>query len=374
MPKDTCVVWTACRNLRPLLLAANQGPCYTSKRQVMKKIVLLIFLALLAPLVIFGQAATEIAKTGIKSTVSVVALDNILQPLGYGSGFILDDELIVTNVHVIEGSSSAYVLLNGQEKKYTVSSYVAIDKTNDLVILKVPGLYGSKINLGSETLPEIGEKVYAVGNPKGLNGTFSEGIVSGIREPTLNQILQITAPISPGSSGGPVLNSSGQLVGVAFASFSAGQNLNFAIPVKYLVVLKSKISTPASLTTVKVKLKSSTTTSISPNIKEGVTIRNIESCFSCAPTMVFFSIKNNLQYIVRDICILILVYDATGTVVDYNEETYYKNNYSFEKKGIRPFLARSIDFDSHDEHAPQVILKKGYKVKARVLDFKIVEK
>lgn len=87
-------------------------------------------------------------------------------------------------------------MLNGQEKKYTVSGYVAIDKTNDLVILKVAGLYGTKLNLGPETFPEIGEKIYAVGNPKGLNGTFSEGIVSGIRELTTNQILQITAPIS----------------------------------------------------------------------------------------------------------------------------------------------------------------------------------
>ena len=185
----------------------------------MNKIKRTIFLLLLVPLTIFGQTATEIAKTGIKSTVSIVALDKISQPLGYGSGFIIDNETIVTNVHVIEGSSSAYVLLNGQEKKYSVSGYVAIDKANDLVILKVSGIYGAALTLGSETFPEIGEKIYAVGNPKGLNGTFSEGIISGIRDLTTNQILQITAPISPGSSGGPVLNSSGQVVGIAFASF-----------------------------------------------------------------------------------------------------------------------------------------------------------
>ena len=316
----------------------------------MNKIKLIIFLTFLAPLTIFGQTATEIAKTGIKSTVSIVALDKIAQPLGYGSGFIIDDELIVTNVHVIEGSSSAYVLLNGHEKKYTVSGYVAIDKSNDLVILKVAGLYGSKLNLGSETFPEIGEKIYAVGNPKGLNGTFSEGIVSGIRELTTNQILQITAPISPGSSGGPVLNSSGRVVGIAFASFSAGQNLNFAIPVKYLSTLKLKITTLTLLTTVKAQPKTSIATSVSPNIKEAVIVRNIDPCFSCGPTMVFFSIKNNLPYTVSDIRILILVYDATGTVVDYNEDTYFESRYSSysKEKGIRPYLARSIDFSSSD--------------------------
>ena len=309
----------------------------------MNKIKRTIFLLLLVPLTIFGQTATEIAKTGIKSTVSIVALDKISQPLGYGSGFIIDNETIVTNVHVIEGSSSAYVLLNGQEKKYSVSGYVAIDKANDLVILKVSGLYGAALTLGSETFPEIGEKIYAVGNPKGLNGTFSEGIISGIRDLTTNQILQITAPISPGSSGGPVLNSSGQVVGIAFASFSAGQNLNFAIPVKYLSTLKSKIGTLTSLTTVKVQPKSTTTTAINSNIKEGVTIRNINMLNN---KFIEFSVKNNLGYTVSDIKVLFLVYDKSGVVVDYVEKTCFETSRYNKDEGIKPYLAKSVDFFS----------------------------
>src|SRR6218665_202528 len=346
----------------------------------MNKIKRTVFLLLLAPLTIFGQAATEIAKAGIESTVSIVALDKISQPLAYGSGFIIDDETIVTNVHVIEGCSSVYVLLNKQEKKYSVSGYVAIDRTNDLVILKASGLYGVKLTLGSETFPEIGEKIYAVGNPKGLNGTFSEGIISGIRGFTANQVLQITAPISPGSSGGPILNSAGQVVGIAFASFSAGQNLNLAIPVKYLSNLKPKIGAVTSLSTVKAQAKTASTTSVSPNVKEGVTVRNIEYCTEeCSPSptsrILSFSIKNNLPYTVSDVRILILAYDATGTVVDYNEGIYYKDS-SYGDKGIKPFLARSVDerdLRSNDQ-PPHVSLKTGYKVKARVLDFKIIER
>src|SRR6218665_3680563 len=343
----------------------------------MNKIKRTVFLLLLAPLTIFGQAATEIAKAGIESTVSIVALDKISQPLAYGSGFIIDDETIVTNVHVIEGCSSVYVLLNRQEKKYSVSGYVAIDRTNDLVILKASGLYGAKLTLGSETFPEIGEKIYAIGNPKGLNGTFSEGIISGIRSFAANQVLQITAPISPGSSGGPILNSAGQVVGIAFASFSAGQNLNLAIPVKYLSNLKSKIGTVTSLSTVKAQAKTASTTSVSPNVKEGVTVRNIECCIEgCFPGKILsFSIKNNLPYTVSDVRILILVYDATGTVVDYNEGIYNEDrSYGNEDRGIRPFLARSVDennYRSGYDEPPHVTLKTGYKVKARVLDFKI---
>ncbi len=316
----------------------------------------------------YGQNAKEIARTGINSTVSIVALDRNSQPLGYGSGFIIDDELIATNVHVIEGSNSAYILKNGEEKKYTVSGYVAIDKGNDLVILKVGGLYGNKLPFGIETLPEIGEKIYAVGNPKGLNGTFSEGIISGIRDLATSQVLQITAPISPGSSGGPVLNSSGQVVGIAFASFTEGQNLNFAIPVKYLTILNAKIGNVATLSSVKVQSKPGTsTTSVTPNIKEGVQIRSISTSVEYDGAYVSYSIKNNLPYVITDIKIIILVYDNTGTVVDYYEEEYFKSyKYMTNPDGIKPFLAKT--YNSH-----YFSWRAGHKFKLRILDFKINE-
>ena len=163
----------------------------------MKKIYLLVTTILFLSVFVYGQSATEIAKKAIQSTVSIVALDNNSQPLGFGSGFIIDDELIATNVHVIAGSSSAYVLANGQEKKYKIDGYLSIDTPNDLVILKVSGLKQKSMILNKGTIPEIGERIYAIGNPKGFNGTFSEGIISGIRDFDRNQVLQITAPISP---------------------------------------------------------------------------------------------------------------------------------------------------------------------------------
>jgi hypothetical protein len=344
----------------------------------MKKRKLILLAIFLTALKTFGQTTTEIAKTGIKSTVSIVALDKISQPLGYGSGFIIDDELIVTNVHVIEGSSSAYVLLNGEEKKYTVSGYVSIDKANDLVILKISGLYGTKLSLGSETPPEIGEKIFAVGNPKGFNGTFSEGIVSGIRNLQSNQVLQITAPISPGSSGGPVLNSSGQVVGIAFASFTGGQNLNFAIPVKELLNLKSKIGNIISISLIKPQAKTNNKSEIIPNIKEGVTLRNIDPCFKwtkgnskrCLPAKVFFSLKNNLPQSVKSIKVLLLIYDKTGTVVSYTNKTLVESN----SDAIAPFMARSFEMDMEREGDDLGFLYAGEAyVKMRILDFQIIE-
>jgi hypothetical protein len=247
-----------------------------------------------------------------------------------------------------------------------------MDKANDLVILKVSGVYGTNLAIGSEAFPEIGEKIYAVGNPKGLNGTFSEGIISGVRDLQTSKVLQITAPVSPGSSGGPVLNTHGQVIGIAFASFTRAQNLNFAIPIKYLISLKAKMGTMTSISKVKAQPKNSSTTAINPNIKEGVSIRNIEICSHCIPTMIFFSIKNNLNYTVSDIKILFLVYDGTGTVVDYIEATYFASNPYEKDIGIKPLLAKSIDLFQGDP--PQVTtFKTGYKVKVRVLDFKIQE-
>jgi len=333
----------------------------------MYKIKFIFFSVLFASLTSLGQTTVEIAKSAINSTVSIVALDNISQPLAYGSGFIIDDKLIATNVHVIKGATSAYVLVNGVKKNLTVDGYVAIDKANDLVILKVNDLHGNKLPLSS-TLPEIGEKIYAIGNPKGLDGTFSEGIVSGIREIEGKNVLQITAPISPGSSGGPVLNSKGEVVGIAFASFTSGQNLNFAIPVKYLENLMIKLSETQSIAILRNQLKSNVKTQATPNISEGVVIRNLSVPPYNGNVYLDFSIKNNLPYTITNIDILILVYDNTGVVVDYYENTLFPYIFGRDDEGIKPYLAHRVG-DSF-----MINYSKGYRVEGRILNYKILDK
>ena len=309
----------------------------------MKKAIGIIFILFISNY-IYCQDTKDIAKKAIESTVSIVSLDNEAQPLALGSGFIIDSCLIATNVHVIEGATSAYIIKNGDSKKYNVLGYVAIDKINDLVILKVSEFTGSKLTLADTSIVEIGEKIYAIGNPKGLNGTFSEGIVSGIRSIDKNKVIQITAPISPGSSGGPVINSACKVIGIAFASLTEGQNLNFAIPIKYLFNLKQKISSPLSLSLVKLKPKQVETGSANSDIIDGVTIRNLAIDPSCLmPRCITFSIKNNLQYSVSDIQVLFIFYDATGVVVDYIEKTFFFNDpppYSYTISNyIKPLLA-----------------------------------
>ena len=134
--------------------------------------------------------------------------------------------------------------LVGKFTTYTIEGVTATDKTNDLALLKVtaPGI--KPLPLGNSTDVKIGETVYVAGNPKGLEGTFSNGIISSRRDKNTKERLQMTAPISPGSSGGPVLNSKGEVIGVSFMTLVGGQNLNFAIPSRYLTELLTK-SKPA---------------------------------------------------------------------------------------------------------------------------------
>jgi len=165
------------------------------------------------------------------------------QPLSLGSGFFVRDGEIASNLHVVEGAARGYAKLVGQKVKHDIKGITAIDSERDLVVLKISASGSPTLSLGNSDTVQVGETVYAVGNPQGLEGTFSEGIVSSIREVGSDSLLQITAPISPGSSGGPVLNKSGEVIGVSVATFRGGQNLNFAIPSRYLNAMLEKEST-----------------------------------------------------------------------------------------------------------------------------------
>ena len=116
----------------------------------------------------------------------------------------------------------------------------ALDSENDLVLLEVSDSFKAPPLDLSDSGVQIGEPIYVVGNPQGfLEGTVSQGIISGVREfRPGNKRIQMTAPISRGSSGGPVLNDNGTVVGVSVGSQVDGQLLNFAVPSDYLNTLK----------------------------------------------------------------------------------------------------------------------------------------
>ena len=191
-----------------------------------------------------AQTAPQIAEKALAATVYLEMQDSNGLPLGFGSGFFVRDNLIATNYHVIEGAARGTAKLVGQFNTYTIEGVTATDKTNDLALLKVTVSGIKPLPLGNSSDVKIGETVYVAGNPRGLEGTFSDGIISSRRDKYTKERLQMTAPISPGSSGGPVLNSKGEVIGVSFMTLVGGQNLNFAIPSRYLTELLTE-SKPA---------------------------------------------------------------------------------------------------------------------------------
>ena len=166
------------------------------------------------------------------SVVIVFAYDDKGEFLQLGSGFFISQNGdIITNYHVLQGASSAEVKTS-DDKTYPITYIVAEDERNDIIRLSVdiPSQYVHPLSL-SATIPEVGERIIVYGSPLGLEKTVSDGIVSAIREvPGYGKIIQITAPISPGSSGSPVINMKGEVIGVATFQIVEGQNLNFAIP------------------------------------------------------------------------------------------------------------------------------------------------
>ena len=188
------------------------------------------------------QTPQQIAKSALASTVLIVMEDRNGQPLNIGSGFFIARDTIATNLHVVEGVFKGYVKRIGIDKTYRIEGIVAMDSRQDLAIIRVSGVDAPVLSLGKSDKVQIGESIYVAGNPIGfLEGTFSNGIVSGVREFRVgSERIQITAPISKGSSGGPVLNSKGEVIGVAVSIITAGQNLNFAIPSNYLSELLHK--------------------------------------------------------------------------------------------------------------------------------------
>jgi S1-C subfamily serine protease len=167
----------------------------------------------------------------------------------FASGFVVRPGVVATNFHVVQGTERGSAWLVGDNRIYSISGAVALDRQRDLALLAID-ITGPTLELDTSAVV-VGDVVYAIGNPEGLEGTFSQGIVSSVRLDADTPLIQITAPISPGSSGGPVLNRKGQVIGVAVGTWKEGQNLNFAIPAAHVHELLKKVGAVTQLSIVR---------------------------------------------------------------------------------------------------------------------------
>ena len=180
----------------------------------------------------------ELVRRIKPSAVAIETFDARGEKLSRGSGFFIDSDRVVTNRHVIDNAFRAEVhSVSGAT--YPVRSVLAVDAEADIALLKVeaPGNTVRPLPL-DRTSPQEGESIVVIGNPFGLEGSVTNGIVSAVRDiPGFGRIIQITAPISPGSSGSPVVNMQGQVIGVATLQITGGQSVNFAIPSERIALL-----------------------------------------------------------------------------------------------------------------------------------------
>ena len=171
----------------------------------------------------------KIAERAIPSVVLIKTAN------GLGTGFVVSgDGLIATNLHVIGSARQATVVLaDGREFK-DIEVY-NFDEVHDLILLRISAKNLNPLILGDSAKVKVGERVVAIGHPLGLGNTVSDGLVSAVRKinPQLT-VLQVSAPISQGSSGGPLFNEAGEVIGISTLIVTQGQNLNFGMPVNQL--------------------------------------------------------------------------------------------------------------------------------------------
>lgn len=337
------------------------------KRYKLVTITLIVFLFLSCPIV--GAITTqEIAEKTFPSVVLLMLEDRRGQPLSLASGFFVREDIVATNLHALEGAYSGKAKIVGQESEHNISGIAAIDEEMDLALLKVENISAPTLELTNSSNLSVGEEIFVVGNPMGLEGTFSEGIISGIREFDDYSLLQLTAPISTGSSGGPVLNKESEVIGIAFAAIQEGQNLNFAIPSEYLV----KLLNQGNVNEIK---------SLEDEVTQDIETRTLNEAGELPTDNVVgrqflwdsvgfysFSLHNQLNQNIENVSVLVIFYDKEGVAIDVDLIEYE----DVIPAGLSKRVNSNVDRSVQDLTTPLGADKPETEVEFRVLYFDIV--
>lgn len=183
---------------------------------------------------IYSQSLTaeQIYEKVNNAVVVILAYDNNNELASQGSGVVINDKgYVVTNYHVLSGNERLEIMHDKEIVPFV--DIIGIDVEMDILILKIEEKKFPPVKIGNVKALKVGQRVYAIGSPMGFENTISEGIISGLRryDEERKNYIQITASISPGSSGGAIVNNRGELIGISTLTINDGQNLNFAIPI-----------------------------------------------------------------------------------------------------------------------------------------------
>jgi S1-C subfamily serine protease len=310
--------------------------------------------------------AARIARENLPSVVTLIALDDRDQPLALGSGFFVTrDGVLVTNAHVVGGAARVLVRWRGQNG--VAVKILNFARKYDLVTIQTSFTNTPSVLLADSEKAAAGQDVVVLGSPQGLEGTVSTGIIGGLRTIGGVRYLQITAPISPGSSGGPVFNAQGRVIGISTATSAKGQNLNFALPANLL-----RDVPPASIGFTAAK-PTPFDLRDGDRLKDLVYFNNIIEEFGffaegSTLTALTASLQNRTSDTISDVRVLVVVKSPRGEVLDFHMR-------DFKGTAIPPGLAKQVSIP---------ISTRGFRTwgtgidydrgsyEIRLLDYKIV--
>ena len=283
----------------------------------------------------WGVVAQQVAEKAFPSVVLLVLEDARGQPVSVGSGFFVSPGVVATNLDVIEGASGGHARIVGQQSKYEINGAVGIDSNTKLALLSIKGAEAPGLPLGDSRQVKAGDQIFALGNPLHLEGTFSEGIVGGVRIIGSDTIFQISAPISPACNGGPLLDTQGQVVGVTLATFQESQSLDFAIPSHYLESLLSNMTLVNRLSSITRSARSkSAFDSLGQRRVEGLVGRQFAWAYGANYGAYTFSLYNQMREYVYNVICLVVFLDEENYPIAFDRVEY--------EKGIPPRCAKRL--------------------------------
>jgi S1-C subfamily serine protease len=178
-------------------------------------------------------SAMEIFKRALPSVVAMDCMGPNGVRISTASGFIVSDNgRILTSFHVIQNCASMSVRLSNGDA-YDSVNVVDSDERKDIALVRIKAVSLPVIALGDSDAIQVGQKIYSIGNPSGLQNTLQEGLVSGTLPLPGYRLMQVSASLNPGNSGGPILNDRCQVVGITKSKISTAENLGFAVPINY---------------------------------------------------------------------------------------------------------------------------------------------
>lgn len=300
---------------------------------------------------------TQIYEKNKRSVVLLLAYDSAGIPSAMGTGFFIEPTKIATNAHVVRLASRVVYRVLGSEKTLTAREIANFSERLDLAVLEASEP-GAPVTLSAADNPQIGEKVVVIGNPRGLEGSVSEGIVAGVRGKDTSRLIQITAPISPGNSGGPVFNTQGEVIGIATATLRDAQNINFAVPVGLVGQLRSAGKSWEPLTHER-----------GPEVRRATAgVEFVEMAETGHFQRTEYSIQNKNSYAIKNLRFLVVLRNKDSkNIVSYTSETVT----NVVLPGLSVRKSSYIDGGQHYFH-PEYISKHKYNWKPGELEFRVL--